>query len=259
MSPSFRNIKLTIQYDGTAYLGWQRQPQGPTIQAELEQALSSITGEDITLIGSGRTDSGVHALGQVANFRTTSRIPTEGLIKGLNSMLPGDIAVTEAAEVPLEFHAIRDSVLKEYRYHLIVCPVPQPLWRHRAWTLQQRLDINAMRKAASYFPGTHDFSSFRASGSEAKTSIRTVFRCEVATLDERPFPSVHGEHFHIIVAANGFLRYMVRNMVGLLVEVGLGTRPPECVPEVLQARDRSLAGRTAPPQGLYLVRVEYGH
>ncbi len=258
MSPPLRNIRLTIQYDGTAYLGWQRQPQGPTIQAELERALKRMTGEEITLTGSGRTDAGVHALGQVANFRTSAGIPLQGFLKGLNSMLPDDIAITGVEEVPPGFHAIRDCIRKEYCYHLISSPLPQPLWKNRAWVVPGPLDPAAMEQAASLFLGTHDFSSFRASGSEARTSVRTVSLCKVEDLGSRPFPSTRARHLLVVVAADGFLRYMVRNMVGLLVEIGLGRRPAGCIPEVIAAADRSAAGPTAPAQGLYLVKVEYG-
>ncbi len=255
--PSLRNIKLTIQYDGTRFLGWQVQPQGPTVQGELEKALQRITGEKIVLIGSGRTDAGVHALGQTANFRTSSKIPLDGLLKGLNSLLPPDISVIGAVEVPFEFHAIRDSLLKEYRYHLIVSPFPQPLWRHRAWILRHPLDLASMQRASSLFTGTHDFTSFRASGSEARTSVRTVYKCEVSLSACSLFPDTQGLHYDINVAADGFLRYMVRNMVGVLVEIGKGIRAPLDINKILNARDRSAAGRTAPPEGLYLVKVAY--
>ncbi len=256
MSP-LRNIKLTIQYDGTGFLGWQVQPQGPTIQGELEKALRRITGVKTVLTGSGRTDAGVHALGQVANFRTDSKIPVEGLLKGLNSLLPPSIAVVKAEEVPLEFHSIRDSLLKEYRYHLIISSFPQPLWNKRAWVLSHPLDIASMQQAAGIFKGTHDFTSFRASGSEARTSVRTVYRCEISRCGHSPFPPSGGIHFDINVAADGFLRYMVRNMVGILVEIGKGARSPMDVNRILEARNRSAAGRTAPPEGLYLVKVAY--
>jgi len=252
-----RNIRLTIQYDGTGFLGWQRQARGPTVQEELEKALSVMTGETVSVIGSGRTDAGVHALGQVANFKTKSNIPLSGLVKGLNSLLPRQIAVTEALEVPLEFHAIRDAVAKEYEYRIISAKTRQPLWENRAWVITRPLDLEGMQAAATHLTGTHDFSSFMASGSQVKTTVRTIHTLEVSCSIDECFPPVKGQHYQITVAADGFLRYMVRNITGILVEVGLGKRDPDAVRHVLKATDRCRAGPTAPAQGLYLMRVMY--
>lgn len=215
-----------------------------------------MTGEAVALIGSGRTDAGVHAVAQVANFTTGSTIPVDGFLRGLNSLLPEDIAVTAAEEVPLSFHARRDALGKIYRYKIVVSQVPLPLHARGAWMVRQPLDLKAMREAARLVEGTHDFSAFMGSGSDVATTVRTVTECRVAQLQ----PSLClGETavLEVKVAANGFLRYMVRNIVGLLVEIGEGRRPPSQAAEVLASRDRSRAGRTAPPQGLYLWRVLY--
>ena len=254
----FRNIKLTLSYCGTRFHGWQKQPDALTVQEVLEKAVSTITGEQPSLIASGRTDAGVHALAQVVNFRTRSTIPLEGLIKGLNSMLPADISILEAKDVPWKFHAIGSSVSKKYQYLVISAATRLPLWEERAWVFTRgELDADAMEQAARVLEGTHDFTSFTASGSSARTRERTVIHCSVRPVEHALFPQAPGRHLMFTIAADGFLRYMVRNIVGLLVEMGSGRRAPEEMPDVLEARDRGAAGPTAPPHGLYLMQVDY--
>ncbi len=254
----FRNIKLTLSYCGTRYHGWQKQIGVITVQEVLEQAVATITGEQPSLVASGRTDAGVHAMGQVVNFRTESTIPLEGLVKGLNSILPSDIAVLQAQDVPWKFHAIGSSTSKKYQYLIVNSGVRLPLWEERAWVVTRgQLDVEAMRLACGTLCGTHDFSSFTASGASAKTRTRTVSECSVNLPDHPLFPPVPGRQIMFTIAADGFLRYMVRNIVGLLVEIGLGRRDPSEIMEVIRARDRSAAGPTAPPQGLYLMAVTY--
>ncbi len=228
-----------------------------TIQGVIEAALEKMTGEHVRIIGSGRTDAGVHALGQVANFYTHTEIPTEGLLKGLNSLLPGDIAILDVSEVSPGFHSIRDSVCKLYCYRILAADTRVPLWRDRAWVLNRPLDLGSMKEAILPLRGTHDFSSFRASGSSASTSVRTVYLCEIESVTGEIFPPSRGIHYTFRIAADGFLRYMVRNIVGLLVQIGLGIRSSGDMTEVLASRDRSAAGLTAPAHGLYLEQVFY--
>lgn len=253
----YKNIRLTIRYIGTRYHGWQRQVGSVSIQEVIETALQKMIGEKIRLVGSGRTDAGVHALAQVANFHTHTKIPLQGLHKGLNSLLPKDISIYSVSEVSPDFHSIRDSICKVYCYHVLVIETPNPFWEERAWTLKPPLDISSMEKALPTFIGTHDFSAFKAAGSEAKSSIRTVYRCQMEHITHNNFPPSEGPHYTITIAADGFLRYMVRNIVGLLVEIGLGKRSYEDVVRVLASKDRRAAGPTAPAQGLYLKQVYY--
>ncbi|HID97059.1 MAG TPA: tRNA pseudouridine(38-40) synthase TruA [Thermodesulfobacteriaceae bacterium] len=252
-----RTIKLTIQYDGTGYHGWQRQKGRITIQEIMEAAIHKMTGESNRLTASGRTDAGVHALAQVAHFNTGTSIPEQGFFRGLNSLLPSDIAVITCQSVSQGFHSIRDCLAKVYCYQIICSPVPQPLWEKRAWILDRQIDHSAMQKSALRLLGTHDFASFRGSGSSARTSTRTIYFCRLARLEKPAFPYSGGIHYIFTVAADGFLRYMVRNIVGFLVEVGIGARRPEEISAVLASGDRSRAGVTAPPHGLFLKKVFY--
>jgi tRNA pseudouridine38-40 synthase len=245
---SHRTLKLTLSYDGTNYFGWQYQPDRPTVQGTLEAALRQVTQEQIRVAGSGRTDAGVHALGQVASFQTRSRLPVEVLHKALNATLPHDVAVVEVCEAPPGFHAIRDCVRKTYRYVLHDGPVRDVFSRQYAWHVWHRLDECAMRRAAEALVGTHDFASFQTQGTERESTVRTVFDLSV----ERASHLVAVE-----VTADGFLYNMVRTIVGTLVKVGRGQRGESWPAEVLAARDRRLAGMTAPPHGLFLVRAEY--
>lgn len=244
-----RNIRLTLEYDGTNYHGWQRQKNALSLQEVMETALARITGEKVSLIASGRTDAGVHAKGQVANFITTSRAPSRAFVQGLNSLLPPDIAVLEACDVPLTFHSRYDARWKTYEYHILNRPVPSPLSRRRAWWLDRPLDFASLEQAAAVLPGEHDFLAFRAAGSRPGPARRRVREARW----QRP-----GEgRLSFTITANGFLRGMVRTLVGTMVEIGKGKYPEEYLAEVLEKRDRGLAGPTAPPQGLFLVRVEY--
>ncbi len=255
--PQARKIRLLIQYDGSAFAGWQAQKTGITVQQTIEEALARMTGESCALLGSGRTDAGVHALGQVATFTTSSTIPCEGLVKGLNSLLPREVSILDVSEADPDFHPIASAVAKSYVYIVIRSSIRLPLMEKRAWVLDRELNLDAMARAGGMLEGTHDFTSFKASGSGANTSVRTLFRCEVRENIHGPIPLVHWPCYTFYVAANGFLRYMVRNIVGYLVEIGLGRRKAEETSSVLEARDRSVAGMTAPPHGLYLKRVYY--
>jgi len=216
-----------------------------------------MTGENNRLIASGRTDAGVHAIGQVANFYTSTSIPTQGFLKGLNSMLPKDIAILEAKEVPQEFHAIRSSICKLYAYRFVFSCVRLPLWEDRAWVIPLSLDLSAIEEALKQLVGTHDFTSFCASGSSVKSNVRTIYFCEIKEEKDNIFPPVEGNVYTFSIAANGFLRYMVRNIVGVLYEIGSGKMKPKEMGQIIAARDRASASITAPPQGLYLCRVFY--
>ena len=281
-----RTLKLTIAYDGTAYAGWQFQLGRPTVQETLESAISQITGQRVRVLASGRTDAGVHALGQVAAFRTNSALPPDVLVRALNANLPHDIAVLEAAEAPAAFHPIRHAVRKRYRYLIHDGPIREVFGRQFVWHyVYGRLDAEAMQRAAAPLLGKHDFRSFQSSGAPRKTSVRTVFDLSVrrGRAGEPPcLPSPFGrgagseggaagesrqnvgqgrggdeDFIRIEIEANGFLYNMVRAIVGTLVPVGRGVRPESWPVEVLAAADRRLAGPTAPPQGLCLMRVEY--
>jgi tRNA pseudouridine38-40 synthase len=248
-----RTIKLTLAYDGTDFVGWQRQETGRTVQAALEDALEKITGVRPSTLASGRTDAGVHALGQVASFRTDSHLPPEVLQRALNAELPRTVAILDAAEVHAGFHATHDALRKRYRYMLHDGPVRDVFSLRYAWHFGYgRLDVEAMQRAAAALVGTHDFSSFETTGAPRKTSVRTVYELCI----ERG----RGEGTDFVtleIEANGFLYNMVRTIVGTLVDVGRGVRPETWPGEVLAARDRRRAGRTAPPQGLFLVSVQY--
>lgn len=247
-----RSIALTIAYEGGAYAGWQVQPGQRTVQAELEQALLKITGETIRVVGSGRTDAGVHALGQVAGFRTSGAMTADVFQRALNAELPEDIAILSAAEAVPEFHPIRDSVSKRYRYLIDDSPVRDVFARRFVWHYRRPLDETAMAAGAAHLLGRHDFSSFETTGAPRPDSIRTVSHLSVVRgRDEQQ------NRITIEVEADGFLYNMVRAIVGTLVEVGRGAQPAEWIREVLESTDRSEAGPTAPPQGLFLLWVKY--
>lgn len=245
-----RNIRLLLEYDGTGYHGWQRQADAVTIQQTLEEALERLTGEAAALIGSGRTDAGVHARGQVANFRTGSAIPLTAFHQGLNSLLPRDIAVLAATEAEPAFHARKSARSKTYEYRILNRGNRSPLHRNYAWWIAPRLEVAAMAQAAAILPGEHDFTAFRASGSDNLNPVRRVL---AAGWQEGP-----GDWLSFTITATGFLRGMVRSLVGTMVEVGRGKAPPTILKELLTSGARHLAGPTAPPQGLYLVEVFYG-
>jgi tRNA pseudouridine38-40 synthase len=283
-----RTVKFTIAYDGTAYAGWQVQPGKPTVQETLQKAVARVTGAEASVLASGRTDAGVHASGQVVAFRTDCRLPPEVLLRAVNANLPEDIAVLDAADAPAGFHPIRDVVRKRYRYTICDCPLRDVFRRHFVWHYAYgRLDAEAMRRAAAALLGTHDFSSFESAGAKRKTSVRTIYDLSVergragqggkeglaisdrglGIRDECDAPGLrlrgacgadYGDFVTIEIEANGFLYNMVRAIVGTLVEVGRGGRPESWPGEALQAKDRRCAGATVPPQGLCLVKVEYG-
>ncbi|MCG2676210.1 tRNA pseudouridine(38-40) synthase TruA [bacterium] len=266
-----QNIRLTIEYEGTHYRGWQRQTrikdpgsriQKKTIQGVLEESLSKITKERIRVIGAGRTDAGVHALGQVVNFKTRSKMTPEEFKKALNSMLSKDIVIKNAQRVKEEFHAQFDAKNKYYRYIIYQGPTSSPFLRNYVFYIPYRLDLKAMKEGAKYLVAKHNFSSFQLSGSSTRTPVRTITKLSVTS--HRSFRSPITDHrspnsrlISIDCVANGFLYGMVRSIVGTLIEVGRGKISPSKVKEILKAHDRRLAGPTAPAKGLYLIKVKY--
>lgn len=244
-----RVIRLVLEYDGSGFSGWQVQPGRRTIQGEIEKALFELTNEKISVIASGRTDAGVHALGQVAGFRTESSHQAFVFKRGLNALLPADVAVLEARDAAPGFNARKSAQGKWYRYLVLDRSEKAALQKDRVWRFPAGLDPGAMREAAARLIGTHDFQSFRASGCEAASSIKHMRRIDVF---RNP-----GGLIVIEMWASAFLKQMARNIVGTLVEVGAGKRKPAEITEILEARNRERAGVCAPPQGLYLVRVDY--
>ena len=250
-----RTLKLMLAYDGTAYAGWQVQPGCRTVQGTLEAAIQQVTGQRVRVLASGRTDAGVHALGQVVGWQTQSDLPVEALRRALNAELPDDVAVVEAAEAADDFHATRDAVRKLYRYLIHDGPIRDVFRRQYSWHYTRaRLDAEAMHRAAQALLGMHDFRSFQKSDTKRQSSVRTVFDVRV-----RRGRGEQQDWVTLEIEGDGFLYNMVRAIVGTLVEVGRGVRPENWPAEVLRAADRSAAGPTAPPQGLFLVRVDYGH
>jgi tRNA pseudouridine38-40 synthase len=246
-----RSLKLTVAYDGTRYAGWQVQPELPTVQAELERAWQQITGEAVRLTASGRTDAGVHAWGQVVGVATACDRAAEQIARGLNAVLPEDIIVREAADAPPNFHATHDALRKCYHYQIHNNHVRPLFDRPYAWHVPMPLDAAAMHRAGQGLVGRHDFASFETAGSERSSTVRTVTRLDVNRSADVP------ERIAIEIEGDGFLYNMVRAIAGTLVEVGRGSQPETWPAEVLAARDRRLAGQTAPPQGLCLWSVEY--
>lgn len=242
-------VKLTIAYDGAAYAGWQVQPARRTVQGEVERAWREITGEEVRLTASGRTDAGVHALGQVAGVETSSPLPPERLLRGLNAKLPDDIVIVGAEPAPANFHATHDAVRKTYRYQIHNSRIRPLMDRGYVWHYPPAvLDAAEMQAGGDRLVGRHDFVSFETTGSDRATTVRTITRLDVTQ---------RGERIDITVTGDGFLYNMVRAIAGTLVEVGRGAKPPEWVAEVVAARSRKAAGPNAPPQGLVLVSVEY--
>ena len=240
---------MTVQYDGTAYHGWQEQPGVATVQGVLVERLATILGERPALEGASRTDAGVHALGQVAAFRTEHAIAPERLEAALNSRLPADIAVGDVAEAPLDFSPSRQAVAKHYRYRLYRGRAKPVLEARYVWHWYRPIALEPMREAAQRLVGRHDYRSFEGRGSAREDSVREITRLEVTE---------HGPEIHFDIEGDGFLYRMVRNLVGTLVEVGRGHHPPPWAQEVLEAADRTAAGPTSPPQGLCLMAVRYG-
>jgi tRNA pseudouridine38-40 synthase len=243
------HFKLTLAYDGTGSVGWQRQAEGTAIQQLLEDVLAILEGAPVTVHGAGRTDAGVHALGQVASVTLNRSIDAGTLTRALNAHLPETVRVLEAVDMPPAFHARFDARSKTYRYRIWNAPVLSPFERHYAWHVPEpRLDVPAMAAAARALEGRHDFAAFQASGSPTTMTVREIFSSTIVRDAALVTYEVSGE---------GFLRHMVRSIVGTLVEVGRGRRPPESIRDVIASRSRIEAGRTVPPHGLVLVRVEY--
>lgn len=246
-----KNYKLTIAYDGTPFHGWQVQDNAETIQEFIQRALETILRHPVKIIGSGRTDSGVHALGQVAHFHTETEITLYKVLGSLNGLLPPEIRILNLEEVPASFHSQYSTIGKIYRYEIFLDPVLNPFKRGRAWHIPYKIDVEKMIQASRLFLGTHDFTSFANEaheGTAAKDPIRTLQRIEFIQQDGALSIEFEGD---------GFLYKMVRNMVGTLVEIGSGKREPNEINEILEKRDRRAAGASAPPQGLFLVKVIY--
>lgn len=243
-----RKILLIIEYDGTAYAGWQVQPNGLAVQEVVEKALAEILGHEVRIHSSGRTDAGVHARGMAAHFQAAADLPLKAFREGVNSLLPQDIAVREVREVPADFHARYSARWKWYRYTIYQNDVRSPLAARTAWYLRGCLDLDLMRAAAEALVGEHDFSAFRSSGCVAKTTVREIFSIEISS---------DYEWVHIDVRGSGFLKNMVRMIVGTLVDVGKGRRPVEDVAILLGGSAAMSCGQTAPAHGLCLQEVWY--
>jgi tRNA pseudouridine38-40 synthase len=242
-------VRLTLEYDGTDFVGWQRQPNGRSVQEVLEAALAELLGAPVPTAAAGRTDAGVHALGQVVALDSPRALPAQAYVRGLSALLPGDVAVVGADEVPDDFDPRRWATGKRYRYLISRRPVRAPLLRRTHWEIFSSLDVEAMQTASTSLIGTHDFTSFRAADCEAPHPRRTLRELEVQTV---------GAILRIEVEGTAFLKHMVRNIVGSLVEIGRGRRTSAWIGDVLRARNRTLAGPTAPAHGLTLVEVTYG-
>ncbi|MEL6110244.1 MAG: tRNA pseudouridine(38-40) synthase TruA [Planctomycetota bacterium] len=249
-----RTFRLTIAYDGTDYSGWQVQPDRETIQGTLQRAIKKSTGQQVAVIGSGRTDAGVHALGQVASCRfETWTASDDALLRAINSRLPPAIVLREVRSAVDDFHAIRDAKGKRYRYQLQIRKQRDPFEHRYRWRLRREVDTDAMSLAAQRLIGQRDFASFESAGAERLSTVRDVRDCTIVAPD-------HFEqtgHLAVEIEANGFLYNMVRNIVGTLVEVGYGKQPPTWIDDVLGRKNRVYAGPTAPPQGLFLKEVYY--
>ncbi len=243
-----RNIKLTISYDGTNYHGWQTQLNGVTIQETIEQAIYTITKQNVNLIGSGRTDSGVHALAQVANFTADTNIPEDKIKIALNSVLPNDIRITDSVDVPIEFNSRFDAHDKTYMYQIYNDRVWSPFYSRYSCFVPVDLDFDKMKTAVKSLVGTHDFKGFMASNSDVKTSVRTIY--ETKLIQENQLIKFY-------INGNGFLYNMVRIIAGTLLDIGKGAKNINCIEEAIISKDRTLLGQTAPAQGLFLMNVNY--
>ncbi len=248
-SEQMRTIKLTIEYDGTNYQGWQVQLRGQTIQGVIEEKLKNLTGEEVHLIGSGRTDAGVHAFGQVAHFKTHSKMNVHSLQRALNSLLPQDIAIKRVEEMVENFHARRDAKSKVYEYRILNRNLRSVFHHAYAWHIPQKLNLKEMKEATQYLVGEHDFSSFRSVGTPTRTTNRKVIRAE--------WKKDREGLLRFEIEANGFLKQMVRTIVGTLVEVGKGKMSANEFKRVIESKDRKKAGPTAPAHGLFLKEVNY--
>jgi tRNA pseudouridine38-40 synthase len=245
-----RNVKLVIAYDGRCYHGWQRQKKHTTVQGVLEDKISMMAGHPVTLLGSGRTDAGVHAIGQVANFKTSSSISPEAFKKGLNSLLPDDIRIQNAEDVPDDFHSRYDAKSKVYKYQILLSKETDLFRRHYVWHIPWPLNLEKMKTSLSFLVGTHDFSSFRSAGSSNTNPVRDM---KLAELSESGNEGI----VRLVFEANGFLRHMVRNIVGTVVDVGSGKISVDKFKDICKSGDRRMSGIKAPAQGLFLVKVRY--
>lgn len=244
-----RNIKLIIEYDGKEFNGWQKQPDKLNIQGNIERAIEVITGEKVNLTASGRTDRGVHAIGQVANFKTNSELPIEKFPIAINSNLKKSIRIKEAEEVDERFHSRLTCKRKTYRYVINNSKYGTAIYRNQETHIPIKLNFEKMKKAIKYFEGEHDFKAFRASGTSSKSSVRTIYKAEIKQMPN--------ERIWIELTGNGFLYNMVRIIAGTLVEVGMEKIEPEEILNIIQSKKREKAGKTLQPQGLYLLNVEY--
>jgi tRNA pseudouridine38-40 synthase len=252
-----RTLKLTIAYDGTNFAGWQRQTTERTVQATIEDAIRPIEGERVVLTGAGRTDAGVHAAGQAASLTLKSAIGASELQRALNATLPDDVRIVDIDERPPQFNARFDARRKTYHYLLWSGGILPPSLRHHAWHVPQRLDLATMNAAAEILVGTHDFAAFQAAGSDVQTTVRELVTSRIARLPSGPTVAIGDRLMRYEVTGSGFLRHMVRNIVGTLVDAGRGRLTPEDVRAILASRDRGRASATAPPHGLTLWTVEY--
>ena len=244
-----RNIKLTIEYDGKDFNGWQKQPNKLNIQGTIEEAIKRITGEEIDLMASGRTDAGVHAFGQVANFKTNSNIPIEKIPIAINTNLKKSIRIVDAQEVDERFHSRLSCKRKTYRYVINCGKYESAIYRNLETYVPFKLDVKKMQEAAKYFEGEHDFKAFKASGTSSKSSVRTIYKANVILQKN--------DRIFIELTGNGFLYNMVRIIAGTLVEVGEGKIEPDRIPEIIDSKNRENAGKTLPAKGLFLLNVEY--
>ena len=244
-----RNIKLTIEYDGKDFNGWQKQPNKLNIQGTIEKAIERITGKEVELMASGRTDRGVHALAQVANFKTDSKLPIEKFPIAINSNIKNSIRIKDAEEVDENFHSRLSCKKKTYRYVINNSKYGSSIYRNLETHIPVKLNVNKMKEAIKYFEGEHDFKAFKASGTSSKSSVRTIYKGEVIKKED--------ERIWIELTGNGFLYNMVRIIAGTLVDVGLGKIEPIEIKDIIKSKDRQKAGKTLAPQGLFLVKVEY--
>lgn len=243
-----RNLKLTLAYDGTNFHGWQIQPQLPTVQGALQRALQKLFNHDVNVAGSGRTDAGVHAHGQVASVETLRAMDTDAVLRGTNALLPADIRVLSVEEVSPEFHARRSARAKTYEYHIWRNPIVSPFHCRYVYAFRYPLHEDLLDRGTAYFPGTHDFTSFCATATEIEDRTRTIYDASWMRSDTEWVFRIRG---------NGFLQYMVRTIAGTLLEVGQGRIDPEQIPVMFAARDRRVAGPSVPAHGLHLIEVEY--